>query len=233
MQAQLASAGFAAPLRLRARNAIPCGLGRNLGIARRRHGICHLIGLLKTIVAALLGLALGLTATWYAVGGGLNVGSVELGPWRGNPRAAYADADPYTRAMRARSGQSPLSQAEGLSFFAASDDSGDKLNPRCDYVISGAMPAARAWTLSSIDSDGRPVPNTTGRNAITSVEVVRDQNARIEVVAAAQARAGNWLPLAADQPFKFMLRLYDTAGSAAVGVMSREQMPSIRRGSCS
>jgi hypothetical protein len=192
-----------------------------------------LIGLLKTIVAALIGLALGLTATWYAVGGGVNVGSVELGPWRGNPRAAYTDADPYTRAVRARSGQSPLSQAEGMTFLAALDDSGARLNPRCDYVIAGAMPAARLWTLSSMDGDGRPVRNATGRNAITSVEIVRDQNARFEIVAAAQARAGNWLPLAPDESFQLMLRLYDTAGSAAVGVMSREQMPSIRKGTCS
>lgn len=233
MQARPAAAGFAAPLRLRARNAIPCDEGRNFGIARRRHGICHLIGLLKTIAAALLGLALGLAATWYAVSGGLNVGSVELGPWRGNPRAAYTDADPYTRAIRARSGQSPLSQAEGMSFFAASDDSGEKLTTRCDYVVAGAMPAARMWTLSSIDGDGRPVRNATGRNAITSVEVVRDQTAQFEVIAAAHARAGNWLPLAEDQPFQLMLRLYDTAGSAAVGVMSREQMPTIRKGNCS
>ena len=192
-----------------------------------------MIGLLKTIGAALLGLALGLAATWYAVSGGVNVGLLELGPWRGNPRAASADADPYSRAIRARTGQSPLSPAEGMTFFAAIDDNGTKLDPRCEYFIGGPMPAARVWTLSSIDPDGKPVANATGRNTITSVEIVRDQTARFEIVAAAQARPGNWLPLSPVQPFQFMLRLYDTTGSAAAGVMAREQMPSIRKGACS
>ena len=191
------------------------------------------IGLLKTIVAGLIGVALGLAATWYAVGGSVTFGDAALGAWSGSPRAAYADADPYTRAIRARSGASPLSQAEGLTFFAARDDAGAQLDPRCDYVIGGAMPAARLWTLSSIDQDGKPVANEFDRNAISSVEVVRDQNGAFAVIAAANARAGNWLPIARSTPFILMLRLYDTTGSAAAGVMAREQMPSVRKGTCS
>lgn len=192
-----------------------------------------LIGLLKTIVAGLIGLALGLAATWAAVDGGVELGDVELGPWRGNPRAAYADTDPYTRAKRAHTGESPLSQAEGLTFVAARDDDGARLDARCDYVIGGSIPAARLWTLSSIDRDGRPIANATGRNAISSAEIVRDRNGSLEIVAAANARAGNWLPLARGENFRLMLRLYDTTGSAAAGIMSREQMPSVRKGSCS
>lgn len=192
-----------------------------------------LIGLLKTIVAGLLGVALGLAATWMAIGAGVAPGDVELGPWRGNPQAAYADADPYTRAKRAQTGESPLSQAEGLTFIAARDDDGDRLDARCDYAIGASMPAARMWTLSSIDPAGRPIANTAGRNAIASSEIVRDQDGRFEIVAAANARAGNWLPLAHGETFRLMLRLYDTTGSAAAGIMAREQMPSVRKGTCS
>ncbi|MDP2357125.1 MAG: DUF1214 domain-containing protein [Beijerinckiaceae bacterium] len=190
-------------------------------------------GLLKTIVAALFGAALGLGATWYALGGGVSFGFVELGPWRGNPRAAYADADPYTRAARARTGQSPLSQAEGLTFFASVDDDGARLDPRCAYTIGGAIPAARLWTLSSLDRNGKPIANAVGRNAISSIEIVRDQDGRFEIAVASEARAGNWLPIARNEPFQLMLRLYDATGSAAAGVMAREQMPAISKGSCS
>jgi hypothetical protein len=192
-----------------------------------------LIGLFKAIVAGLLGLVLGLGATWLVLEREMHVGETHLGPWRTNPRAAFADADPYSRAERARTGASPLSQAEGMTFIAARDSDGDRLDPRCDYVFGGAVPAARLWTLSSINRAGWPVGNGTGRNAISSAEVTRDQEGRFEVIASAKARSGNWLPIAADAPFQFMLRLYDTSGSAAAGVMSQEQMPSLRRGACS
>ncbi|MFN3888998.1 MAG: DUF1214 domain-containing protein [Beijerinckiaceae bacterium] len=211
-------------------------LGRGPGHAAARAALTEfasLIGLLKTIVAGLVGLALGLAASWYAVSGGAAFGEIELGPWRSNPRAAYSDADPYTRATRAHTGESPLSQAEGLTFLASRDDDGHRLDSHCDYVLGGAIPAARLWTLSSIDARGAPVPNAIGRNAISSAEIVRDQDGRFEVIAAPGARAGNWLPLARGHSFQFMLRLYDTTGSAAAGVMSREQMPFIRKGSCS
>ena len=51
--------------------------------------------------------------------------------------------------------------------------------------------------------------------------MVRDQDGRFDVIASARARSGNWLPIAGDAPFQLMLRLYDTTGSAAAGVMSR------------
>ena len=199
----------------------------------RRDGSSSLTGLLKTIVAGLIGAALGLGATWHALGGGVSFGFVELGSWRGNPRAAYADADPYTRAARARTGQAPLSQAEGLTFFASVDGQGGRLDSRCAYTISGAMPAARLWTLAALDRSGKPIANDTGRNAISSVEIVRDQDGRFELIVASEARAGNWLPVARSESFQLMLRLYDATGSAAAGVMAREQMPTIRKGSCS
>ncbi len=191
-----------------------------------------MIGLFKTIVAGLVGVALGLAATWLALERGVAFGETHLGPWRANPRAAFADADPYTRAERARTGESPLSQAEGMSFIAARDSDGNRLDPRCDYVFAGPLPAARVWTLSSIDRAGRPLANPAGHNAISSVEVVRDQDGRFDVIASARARSGNWLPIAGDAPFQLMLRLYDTTGSAAAGVMSQDQMPSLRRAAC-
>lgn len=201
--------------------------------ARRSTESASLIGFLKTIAAGLIGGALGLAATWYAAHGGIAAGDAQLGPWRGNLRAAYADADPYTRAQLAISGTSPLSQAEGLTFLAARDDDGARLDPACEYVMAGAMPAARLWTLSSVDANGTPIANGAGRNAISSAEVVRDQNGQFVIAVAASVRAGNWLPIAGSQSFQLMLRLYDTTGSAAAGVMSRDQMPRVRRGSCS
>lgn len=190
-----------------------------------------MIGLFKTVIAALTGVALGLAATWLALERGVAFGEVHLGPWTAQPRAAYADADPYTRAAQARTGVSPLSQAEGMSFIADRDSEGARLDPSCDYVISGQTPTARLWTLSSIDPDGRPIANRSGRNAISSAEIVRDQDGRFEVIASANARPGNWLPLDEHGRFELMLRFYDTTGGSAAGI-SQEQMPTLAKVLC-
>ena len=192
----------------------------------------HLIGLLKAILAAVIGACLGLAATWLALERNVTFGETRLGPWIHNPRAAYADADPYTRAHRARMGDVPLSQGEGLLFFATASADGSPLDPRCDYVISGPMPPARLWTLSAMTPDGQPTQATATRTSISSAEIVRDHAGGFDIIASARARPGNWLPLPPTGAFVFMLRLYDTSGSAAAGVMTGDQMPGLRRGRC-
>lgn len=162
----------------------------------------------------------------------MSPGDVRLGAWTHQPRAAYADADPYTRARRARDGVSPLSQAEGLSFIARRDASGEPLRPTCDYVIAGRPLAARLWTLSVLTPDGRPAHAPAGPASISSAEIVRDQEGRFMVLASAKARPGNWLALPDEERFVLLLRLYDTTGSATAGVLSADQLPTLRPERC-
>ncbi|HEY8578946.1 MAG TPA: DUF1214 domain-containing protein, partial [Beijerinckiaceae bacterium] len=179
-----------------------------------------------------IGVVLGLGATWWTVEHGVRFGAAEAGPWRSFPRSAYADADPYTRAAIARSGEIPLASAEGLTFLATADETGARLDPACDYVIASPIPAARFWSLSTTTETGRLIANDTGRLAVTSAEVVRDARGRFEVIASSEARPGAWLPLAPGRPFLLALRLYDTPAAAASGSLTADQMPRLVRGAC-
>jgi hypothetical protein len=189
--------------------------------------------LLKVLCAALLGIVLGLGVTWSAVERGYRFNAVDAGPWTSFPRNAYADAEPYARAAIARSGEIPLSLAEGLSFIARQDEAGRPLDARCDYIITSPIPAARFWTLTPMTPDGGLIANDVGRFGVTSAEIVRDGRGRFEIVASSQARAGAWLPLTSGAPFVFMLRLYDTPSSAAATSLTADQMPGLQRGACS
>lgn len=194
----------------------------------------------KRIIIALIGLGLGLGATYYAVergqdrgfGTGLIFGAVTAGPWTGWPRSGTRDADPYARALFARNGETPLGLTEGLTFLARADSSGRPLDPSCDYAVNGPIPAARFWTLSALNPEGRILPARSERHGFTSSEILRDQSGAFEIRVSAFARPGDWLEVAPSQPFVLMLRLYDTALSASPHSVTAGVMPAIAREGC-
>ena len=199
-----------------------------------------MLHILKMIVIAAAGVALGLAATFVSVersqnlgqGAGLWFGAVKAGPWTGWPRTGARDADPYARAFFARTGETPLGITEGLSFIARQDSRGAWLEPRCDYLVSGAVPPARYWTLSALDPDGHIPPGGGERHGFTSSELLRKLDGGFEIRIAASARPGNWLPVVSGQPFILMLRLYDTSLSANAFSVVERVMPSITREAC-
>ena len=179
-----------------------------------------------------LGVALGLAFTFVSVERGLGFGAVTAGPWTAWPRTGARDADPYARAVLSRSGETPLGTAEGLSFIARTDSAGALLDPRCDYTIGGATPAARWWTLTAMTPEGRLIDNRARVNGFTSSEVARDAEGGFEIIASSAARPGNWLPLSRSSPFIFVLRLYDTTMSATASALDGSSMPAISRRRC-
>ena len=199
-----------------------------------------MLQILKMIVIAAAGVALGLVATFFAVersqdsgfGAGLWFGAVSAGPWTGWPRTGTRDADPYARALFARNGETPIGITEGLSFIARQDSKGGTLEPRCDYSVSGSTPAARFWTLSALTPDGHRLPISSKRHGFTSSELLRNIDGDFKIRIAASARSGNWLQVIADQPFVLMLRLYDTSLSANAFSVVEGAMPTILRESC-
>ena len=191
-----------------------------------------MVNFLKTLVAVTAGIALGLAMTFFAVERGLGFGAVRAGPWTGWPKTGSRDADPYARAVLARTGETPLGIAEGLSFVARTDSSGGLLDPRCEYSVRGPVPPARWWTLTVMSPDGRLIDNPTRVYGFTSAEIVRFASGDFEIVAARAARPGNWLPLTENQPFVLTLRLYDTTMSAAASALDAGSMPSIERRRC-
>jgi hypothetical protein len=188
--------------------------------------------LLKALLAVALGTSLGLAATYFSLAKGLGFGAVRAGPWTAWPKSGSTEADPYARAAIARTGEVPLGLAEGVSFIAASDSSGAPLSGRCTYLVGGAIPPARYWTLSVNSPKGFLIDNPAKRYGVTSAEIYRQMGAPFQIAVSRTAHAGNWLPVGTNEPVTLVLRLYDSSVSAATAALDSQTMPSIVREGC-
>lgn len=187
---------------------------------------------LKSLLAALIGVALGLAATWRAVEDRLAFSPARAGPWIAWPKIGARDSDPYMRAERARDGDTPLGLTEGLAFTATRDSNNVPFDMHCEYEIAGDVPQSRFWTLTATDRSGQLLATRPPRHGLTSSELVRDAHGDFAIEVAARARPGNWLPVSPDNAFQLVLRLYDTAASASAYAIDESQMPTIARGAC-
>ncbi|GJD64957.1 DUF1214 domain-containing protein [Methylobacterium frigidaeris] len=197
------------------------------------------VGTVGLVLYALaLGAVLGLASANWATRGRYPFGGVVLNAWTAWPKIGSRDADPYVRAIHARTGEIPLALGEGLLLTALTDDAGRRLDPSCRYRIAGATPPARAWTLTverrgqakhAAQAGAVPPPRT----GFTSTEVLRDRDGRFSVIVSPTVQPGNWLPMPEGEgSIRLVLRLYDTPVAASTGVLEREGVPSITREDC-
>jgi hypothetical protein len=187
--------------------------------------------LIDIAIAVFLAAVLGLATAWYAVDRGPLFGSIAVGPWHAWPGAGSPDADPYSIAHLARTGEVPLGAGEGLAFTATHDQEGEPLTGTCTYRIDGQTPAARLWTLTAYDGNGRLMANAARRTGFHSREILRRQDGSFLITAAQEVQPGNWLPIATNGPFRLVFRLYDTPLTTG-GEVSDTAMPRIERESC-
>ncbi|QRE72678.1 DUF1214 domain-containing protein [Methylobacterium aquaticum] len=194
------------------------------------------------LYALVLGATLGLASANWATRGRYPFGGVTLNAWTAWPKIGSREADPYVRAIHARTGEIPLALGEGLLLTALTDDAGRRLDPSCRYRVAGATPPARAWTLTvergrhpkpAEAQAATPQPGPPPRTGFTSTEVLRDRDGRFSVVVSPDVQPGNWLPMPdGDGSIRLVLRLYDTPVAASTGVLEREGVPSITREDC-
>jgi hypothetical protein len=177
--------------------------------------------------------AIGLGATWLTLTRGVAFGSLTIGAWTAWPKSGSVDIDPYARATIARTGELPIGAGDGVAFYAHTDDSGNPFDGRCTYVVSGMTPAARYWTLTLYDPQGRPVANTVDRHGFTSAEIVREADGHFVINVGPRARPGNWLPSGGGERFVMVWRLYDTPIGVASLTTKEGPMPAVVRKSCS
>jgi len=183
--------------------------------------------------ALLLAAAVGLGTTWLTISRGVAFGAMTVGAWRAWPRTGSVDIDPYARATIARTGELPLGTGDGVAFYARTDDTGNVLDGRCTFTISGTTPTARYWTVTLYDRSGRLVANTLDRHGFTSTEIVRDVDGRFTISVAPRARPGNWLPTGGIERYVLVWRLYDTPVGITSRTTKQDPMPAIVRKACS
>jgi hypothetical protein len=188
--------------------------------------------LLGVLFALVIAATSGLGATWFAVTHAAAFGPIRVGAWTAWPKTGTPDIDPYARATMARNGDLPIASGDGIAFFARADDAGRALDGRCEIVLEGITPAARFWTLTLYDPDGRLIVNAADRYAFTSQEITRQADGHFTIAIAPRARAGNWLPTGGADHIVLVLRLYDTPVGAATRIGHEAAMPSITQGGC-
>jgi len=189
--------------------------------------------LLGSLITFLIAAAVGLGATWLTVTRGVAFGSLTIGAWTAWPKSGSVDIDPYARANIARTGELPTGMGDGVAFHARSDDARNSFDGRCTFLISGMTPAARYWTITLYDPDGKLVANAIDRHSFTSDEIVRDNSGNFAITVAPLARPGNWLPTGGVDKFVLVLRLYDTPIGVSTGTTKEGPMPSVVRKGCS
>lgn len=179
-----------------------------------------------------LGAGLGLVSARYAVAERPWFGRTQVGAWTSWPSSGARDVDPYMRAYLARGVHLPLGAGEGLELIAGEDNAGQPLDARCRYLVSGATPPARGWSLGVADPRGRPLQSRIERGSFTDAEIVRGERGGMRIVLAATPEAGNWLPLPAAGRFQLRLRLYDTPISSHAAELRPDTLPRIARIDC-
>jgi hypothetical protein len=188
---------------------------------------------LGSSLSLILAAAIGLGATWLTVTRGVAFGPLRVGAWTAWPKSGSVDIDPYARATIARTGELPIGAGDGVAFYARTDDAGNPLDGRCAFAVSGLTPAARYWTVTLYDAQGRLVANTVDRHGFTSAEIVRDANGAFAINVGPRARPGNWLPSGGIEQFVLVWRLYDTPIGVASLTTKEGPMPAVVRKGCS
>ncbi len=198
-------------------------------LPRRPHATRSVPAILCILMTFAIGALTGVLSADWATSGRPPLGALSVGSWVTWPALGGRDVDPYARAITVRSGALPLGTGEGLEFLAARDDAGRPLQASCSYRIGGAMPAARAWTLTVYDTAGKMHGPRAG---LTSAEVLRAPSGEAQIALSHRVSPGNWLPLPPAGRFVLALRLYDSPQSADAAAIEPAAMPRIVRGDC-
>ncbi|MEJ5018745.1 DUF1214 domain-containing protein [Ochrobactrum vermis] len=156
-------------------------------------------------------------------------GELRVGVWGAYPAAGTPDADPYSKARAARKAYLALGTAEGLPFYARSDNSGRTLQRGCTYRLSGMTPPARFWTVYPATPDLEPIKPRDGlQEALHSREMLYDDDGSVTITIGPDAAPGNWLPVEGSGDFVLVMTLYDTPAASSSG-LSDLVMPGLVR----
>ena len=184
------------------------------------------------VYAFVVAAALGLSSADWMTKGDYPFGSVRVGAWTVWPRSGSREADPYTRAVNARTGNIPLGIGEGLLLRAHADEAGRALDSRCAYRIGTTTPQARFWTLTLYDAAGKPADTPLGRSGFSSAELLREQDGAFAITLSREAASGNWLMMPEGGEVSLVLRLYDSPASVGTAALDARTLPRIERLEC-
>jgi hypothetical protein len=186
----------------------------------------------KILGVVVVGVAIGLGATWVVVVHGNMPGGVADGPWKTSLVFGSAQSDPYTRARVALHGLFALNSKETLYYTATEDSDGHALDGKCRYQLAGRDPNARWWSITAYGADDFLIPNARNLFSVSATSVVRQAGGKFAVDVGGEnpAGGGNWIP-AGTGSFSLTLRLYNPGPDVALDP-EHAVLPSLKKVSC-
>ncbi len=188
---------------------------------------------LLTILAFLVtGVGLGFLSAAAMINGGPGTPIIASGPWVAWPKAGSVQADPYTKAHFAMTGELPLTASEVVIFHSETDDDANGLSGDCTYRISGRQLPARLWTLTVYASGGKLIDNPADRHSFNSRNVLRNSDGSFQIAVAPEPQPGNWIPTGNANRLTVLLRLFNV-DSTVSNRLGEIPLPGIERLRCS
>ena len=185
-----------------------------------------------TLLSLAIAIGLGGGSVWYALNAQDGVGAIRIGQWTAFPEIGTQTADPYSKARVAREGVLALGRAEGLTFVAERDETGEPLKRQCAYTIEGSYPTARFWTLYAADQSLGVIGTGKARPAaLQSYEVLRQPDNAVAISVGDRPAPGNWLLTSGFGRMYFVLTFYDTPIASSTG-LSDVTLPRILKAGC-
>lgn len=183
-------------------------------------------------ISLIIAFGVGIFSTFAALQATEGFGSIKIGAWDAFPEAQTIEADPYAKSHRAGAGKLLYGTAEGLSFTASVDSSGERLSGDCRYKLTGTVPPSRFWTLYAADQQGNPPDDGSGRpTALNSRNLLHGPDGGMDINIASSAQTFNWLAVPPSAGFKLVLTLLDTPVASSTGLIDIK-MPDIRKTGC-
>ena len=167
------------------------------------------IGLLLYVSAVLVGLG---SAFWVLKSAPWMNNSVTVGAWKSNMRAGSQTADLYTRASIALNALLALGRDETMYFVATHDDRGRTLKSACHYLVQGAPPKARWWSITAYGDDLYLFDAPNRHYSLNGSTAKLDSAGQFHLVTGSQepdSSYGFWLPTPGKSGLVLTLRLYN------------------------
>lgn len=185
---------------------------------------------LKIFAMLVIGVAVGLAATWATAIRGTMGGEVADGPWSTGLYTGSSEGSPYLRARIAVHGLLALSRNETVYYTALRDSDGALLDGNCTYRIEGRDLPTRWWSITAYGADDYLIPNEANRYSVSVSSVARGSDGSFSVTLSKAKANGNWIPLVPGR-FDLTIRLYNPSAEV-VNDPAHVGLPTIGKAAC-